>query len=217
MKSKILGLVAAVLLAGPFSANAALVTWDFSGTITSSQVQAFDVVQGNPFQLSVTFDPGASLIGGNNYSGSSVEMSLTTGNANCGPVSGPCHPNPGGSTTSDRIIVFDNFNNGGTLVDEVLFSVFDTGNSTRWNVFAIGPSNIFSGVAIPSVQDPRFNVAFGVCQVSSLVTQQGGPNTFGCSPDSLLVTGSNVPEPVSIALVGIGVVGLGFSRRRKLN
>ena len=68
MKTKILGLLAVGLLAGPMAAIASIVTWNVSGTWTETQgsfvapLLSLPTV-GSAFGLSVTFDTGNWGIG----------------------------------------------------------------------------------------------------------------------------------------------------------
>jgi hypothetical protein len=146
MKTKLLGLLFAALLALPLSANAALVTWEFDGHITlaESDFGPPHFAVGNPFQLFMTFDTNAALLStssegsGTRYTYSAASLSFKLFAASdCSPS--PCHPGPG---LDGFIFVRDNAQVGGTgpQVDGYTFGRRLNNDPTfSFNVIVRGP------------------------------------------------------------------------------
>jgi PEP-CTERM motif len=113
---------------------------------------------------------------------------------------------------------------GPTLIDEVVFwGVGNIGSVTEFELFNDGTliGGPFSPAAGTGTNDPAQTFSFSPVLVSSvdavLLNTAGGPTrfpgigeiAFGALPVP------TIPEPASLSLLAVGVIGIGMLRRRK--
>jgi hypothetical protein len=217
MKPKILGLLAVGLLAGPMSAHSLPVVWELNGTVTSAtgtfgalMDQTFVVLMG--FDTSATllatrtggrFDPGARY----EYDPSSVYFDVSIGgnpavrySASPGDLSNLFARDNSGDLASTELPVLDGYS----------FLVQSPGGDGAGWVVRGSILDIVTGPALPTNPDPRLlDLETNVFSIRDLGGSAGGSVT------SVARFSARVPEPGTLALLGLGLAGLGLSRRRK--
>jgi PEP-CTERM motif len=226
MKTKLSSLLLAALLAGPMSANAANVDWAINGQfdfINGSQSGGFPVQPGDFFSFVMHFD------------------SATPGGCSPSGAGTVCHYNNPGLFYTDGIFgpivqgtvpfnssfveVYDDatspFQGLPGNVDGYMFRGFNTdgpansGDAQKWSVYLLTQDlSYFSGQpGLPSTP-PSLNGLtsyFRFCR-------SDGPQGTGCELVLLqgpISSATSVPEPGTLAILALGLVGIGVSRRRK--
>ena len=138
------------------------------------------------------------------------------------PPGGQACPTGGASISGHDDIFFDIINSDGIMNISFIGSVTpSTGGVFSFVYTVFNPAAIPISSGLPQTP-PDFNVVIGNGYKISLdwtLTSAVGssPRSANFTMDATTAPALKVPEPMTLALIGIGVAGLGFARRRKLS
>jgi hypothetical protein len=145
-------------------------------------------------------------------------------------VTGPCMSNPGGCDLSSQWGLDNNWNIGGVFIDMFTWQALNGGgivSTCTPNPQVNLPNYLYTGC---SRQSPNYvAISFQVTQMfdvsqSGLFVKAAAPpggwtycSSNSPDPDLACTPITAAPEPATMALVGSGLAGMGFFRRRRKN
>lgn len=180
-------------------------TSTYSTIITSSTDPALTGAILENFNSVTTGDYSSLSLTGVTIVGNGAPMTVDSGLTSSYGISGQSLHNSGGTPTSFDII-FDN--------EVSAFGLWGGAYNTSWNFSAYDISNnlIESATITTSCCSAQFN---GLANTGMSKVTLSGYGDWVIFDDLMFTEQVSAPEPTSLALLALGLVGIGFSRKKK--